>query len=239
MTKHCFISAFWSSRAEEPDRLAVRFLKHIDLLRDIGPLFALWISGANGPRKLEDIRAHFAKEIALRISKDDFGEVEPEGGYGFGAYTRGQPESLSYTINVSAGSHTGYPHENNVVFGTSSFMNAVPDPAAITYPIFKSALLALVEAWDPVDCYASSDDLLDLLPRPERHEHFREAWMQYLSAPLARLIAPPSSAINDWLPNGGLLMSATNETFRVDNPAHLAAARDIAAATAPLNALLI
>jgi hypothetical protein len=236
MTKRYFISAFWGSRVEEPDQLAVRFLKHIDLLRDISPLFALWISGAKGPRKLEDIRAHFAKEIALRISKDDFGEVEPERGYGFGAYTRGQPESLSYTINVGAGSHTGYPYENYVGFGNSSFMNAVPDPAAITYQIFKSALLALVEAWEPSDCYASSHDLLDLLPRPGLHEHFREAWMQYVSAPLARLITPPSTTINEWLPNGGLLMSATNETFKVDNPAHLAAARDIAAATAPLNA---
>ena len=32
-------------------------------------------------------------------------------------------------------------------------------------------------------------------------------------------------------------MTATTETFDVDNPAHLAAARDMAAAMAPLNAL--
>ncbi|WP_219321841.1 Imm52 family immunity protein [Methylovirgula sp. HY1] len=61
--------------------------------------------------------------------------------------------------------------------------------------------------------------------------------MQYLSAPLARLITPPQTAIVDHLPNGGLLMSATTETFKVDNPTHLAVARDIAAATEPLNKL--
>jgi hypothetical protein len=61
--------------------------------------------------------------------------------------------------------------------------------------------------------------------------------MQYLSPPLARLVTPPATSVNDYLPNGGLLMSATNETFRVDNPSHMAVARDIAAATAPLNKL--
>jgi hypothetical protein len=61
--------------------------------------------------------------------------------------------------------------------------------------------------------------------------------MQYLAPPLASLIIPPSTAIVEHLPNGGILMSATEETFDPDNAAHLAVARDIAAATAPLNAL--
>ena len=39
------------------------------------------------------------------------------------------------------------------------------------------------------------------------------------------------------LPNGGLLMSATTESFDVDNPAHFKAAQDMAAAMAPLNDL--
>jgi hypothetical protein len=39
------------------------------------------------------------------------------------------------------------------------------------------------------------------------------------------------------LANGGLLMSATTQTFDVENPAHMAAAREIVAAIAPLNAL--
>jgi hypothetical protein len=236
MTKGYFMTGFWGARIETPNQIAPRFLRHIDLLREIDPLFALWISGSKGPRKLETIRDRFVKEIEAGISRDDYGDPDPVDGYWFGAYTRGYPNPFSYSVNGNAGAwRPSVPTGNAVIFETAS--QSIPDPAAITYPIFKSALLALVEAWDPVDCYASSDDLLDLLPRPERHEHFREAWMQYLSAPLARLIAPPSSAINDWLPNGGLLMSATNETFRVDNPAHLAAARDIAAATAPLNAL--
>jgi hypothetical protein len=50
-------------------------------------------------------------------------------------------------------------------------------------------------------------------------------------------ITPPSTVLSEHLPNGGLLMSATTETFDIDNPAHLKAAQDMAAAMAPLNAL--
>ena len=37
--------------------------------------------------------------------------------------------------------------------------------------------------------------------------------------------------------DGGLLLAATDDTFRTDNPTHLAVARDIEAALAPFNAL--
>jgi hypothetical protein len=51
------------------------------------------------------------------------------------------------------------------------------------------------------------------------------------------LITPPPSAIVERTAEGGLLMAATEETFRVDNPVHLAAARDILKALAPFEAL--
>jgi hypothetical protein len=53
----------------------------------------------------------------------------------------------------------------------------------------------------------------------------------------ASMITPPPSAIAERTALGGLLMSATEETFRVDNPAHLAVARDILKALAPFEAL--
>ena len=57
------------------------------------------------------------------------------------------------------------------------------------------------------------------------------AWRASLVTP------PPAQVIVGRLANGGLLMSATTQTFDVENPAHMAAAREIAAAIAPLNAL--
>jgi hypothetical protein len=63
------------------------------------------------------------------------------------------------------------------------------------------------------------------------------AWMSYVSPRFAPLIAPPPSAIVERTARGGLLMAATEKTFRVDNLAHLAVAGDILKSLAPFEAL--
>ncbi|HYA79629.1 MAG TPA: hypothetical protein VED87_01705, partial [Methylocystis sp.] len=54
---------------------------------------------------------------------------------------------------------------------------------------------------------------------------------------LAQKIAPPTTALVERLPGGGLLMTAATETFDVNNPNHMAVADDMAAAMAPLDRL--
>jgi hypothetical protein len=225
--------AYWAARPETPDEIAIRFLRYIDLLAEIDPLLSRWISGAKGPRKLESIRDRYAKEIAARVSTDDFGVACPDEGYWFGAYTRDCPDPLSFAVRVHAGSHLKITrHQNDALFTNCS--GIIPAPYAIIYRIFKQALLAAVEAWEPVDAVARPYQLLE---GRGRHDHFYAAWVQYLNPSLTSLIVPPPPAIVEHLPNGGILMSATDETFNPDNPAHLTVARDIAAATAPLNTL--
>ncbi|MGA9487263.1 MAG: hypothetical protein WBV25_09345 [Methylocella sp.] len=106
----------------------------------------------------------------------------------------------------------------------------VPGPSIIAYPAFKAALLALVESFDATYCSAYPQQIMDFWD-PARH--LRIAWMSYV----APLITPPPSAIAERTAQGGLLMSATQDTFRVDNPAHLAVAQDILKALAPFEAL--
>ena len=67
--------------------------------------------------------------------------------------------------------------------------------------------------------------------------HLRIAWMSTVVLRFAPLITPPPSAVAEHTAQGGLLMSAPRETFRVDNPAHLAAAHDILNALAPFEVL--
>ena len=64
----------------------------------------------------------------------------------------------------------------------------------------------------------------------------RLAWISYVSPRFAPLVSPPSTAITEYRPDGGLLMAATDETFQTANPKHLAVAQDILAAVASLNA---
>ncbi len=61
--------------------------------------------------------------------------------------------------------------------------------------------------------------------------------MHYLSPRFAPLVTPPRSAIVEHTAQGGLLMAATDGTFAVDKPAHLAVANDMLASLAPFEAL--
>ena len=227
-----YIQASWEARAEAPDELAARFLHLIDSLKQIDPVFSLWTCGAKRPKKFETVRDHYAQEIAAGVTTDDWGEPEPFDGYWFGAITRDTPKNRSFAIRCRAGSTVQRPFTNFMTFTTSSL--ASPDLDLISYRLFRSVVLAIVEAWDPVRAAAYSDELNAVTGSKLL---FREAWIQYLCPWLARKIIPPSSAFVEHLPTGGLLMSATTETFKVDNPNHLAAARDMAAAMEPLNRL--
>ena len=230
--KRFYVKASWEARAETPDQLAVRFLRLIDSLKGIDPVFTLWTSGANRPKKLEAIRDRYAEEIAAGVTTDDWGEPEPFDGYWFGAITRDTPKNRSFAIRCRAGSIVDRPFTNYMTFTTSSLAN--PDPSFITHRLFHSILLTIVTAWDPLRSAAYSGELAEI---DDGSSYFPPAWIQYLCPWLGRQITPPSTALVEYLPNGGLLMSATTETFKADNPSHLSVARDIAAAMVPLNRL--
>jgi hypothetical protein len=108
----------------------------------------------------------------------------------------------------------------------------------ITLPIFKPAVLAIADAWDATWCAAYPWDIIPLWPKPgPGRPHFKMAWISYLSARFASMVAPPASAIVERSSTGGLLMIATEDRFDVANPQHIAAAREIEASLAPINAL--
>lgn len=225
------ISASWEERAETPDELAARFLRMIDSLKQVDPVFTLWTCGANRPKKFETVRDRYASEIAAGVTTDDGGEPEPFDGYWFGAFTRETPPDRSFSIRIKAGSTVDRPFVNYMTFTTDSMANL--DVNFMSYHLFRAILGVIVDVWEPADAAAYSDALNKI----NGTSHFRDPWIQYLCPWLARLITPPSSAQVEHLPDGGLLMSATAETFDVANPAHLAVAREIGAAMAPLNEL--
>ncbi len=144
-----------------------------------------------------------------------------------------QPRFVSIRFDVGSWSVTDH-YANSAVLETA--YNLKPDPALVAYRIFKPALLALAECFDATWCSAYSHATMQYW-NEGLGEHYRLAWISYIGPRFAHLVTPPASAIVEREPNGGLLMAATDETFDVSNPAHLAAARDILAAVAPLNAL--
>ena len=229
-----YIRGDWEAREETPQALADRFLRMIDAFAEIDPALRRWDCEYRRPKTLESLRGRFAEHVAANMEGDFFsGTVYPEFGYRIGAFTRDEPEGRSFSISFHAGATTTKnPYFNQVTMG--SFGRSELDWSVVNHRIVRSVLLAIAYAWEPLHVAAYSDELF---AGSRIKARLREAWIQYLCPRLAEKITPPTAVLAEKLPNGGLLMSATTEIFDVNNPEHMAAAADIAAATAPLNRL--
>jgi hypothetical protein len=230
--KQLYVRAAWGARAETPKELAARFLRMIDALEEIDPAFSNWACHYRHPKNFEWLRDRFAEEIAANAVRDGQGTPLPELGYLFGAYSRDEPEGRSFIIDCHAGATFKQPFANETTLST--FGSGNPDPDVVNYRTIRAALLAITGAWEPVKTAAFSNQLFEL---NRRATYFPMVWIQYLCPWLAQKFSPPSTALVEPLPNGGLLMSAATENFDVKNPKHLAVARDMAAAMAPLDKL--
>jgi hypothetical protein len=228
------IHAFWDARLEAPEALAIRFNRLIDRLSSIDAVFGNWYWCANWRTvAFEPLRSSLAKEIAAAVSRNEWGDPEPIYGYHLLVCNSLEDTPRSISVSISGGSpHAGVGYSNYAVIETAWRMS--PDPAIVAYPVIRAALLALAETFEVTFSTAYPADLWDL---PGTNQFFRIGWITYVSPRFAPLINPPPTAIVERRPNGGLLMSATDETFVTANPRHLAIARDIETAVAPLNAL--
>ena len=176
-SKEYYIRASWEGRAETPDELAPRFLRMMDAFAQIDPVFARWTCGAKRRKNLEMVRDRYASEIAAGIELDDWGEPTPVCGYWFGAITRDTPRNRSFAVLCNAGATLKSAFPNHVKFSTSSLADPQPDADVISYRVFRPALLAIVDAWEPVRAGAYSQQLIQL---NESASCFPAAWIQYL-----------------------------------------------------------
>ncbi len=229
------IYASWGPREESPEAIAARYLACTDRLKQIHPAYDDWIfSLERKPKKFEALRGTLAAAIAANVVRAEDGDPTPIYGYWArvtNTMNKAHPRSLALWVNAGAWVTSGY-FSNFAMIKTGR--RIVPDPAIIAYPAFKAVLLALVESFDATYCSAYPQQIMDFWD-PARH--LRIGWTSYVAPRFAPLITPPPSAIYERTAQGGLLMSATAETFRVDNPAHLAVAQDILKVLAPFEAL--
>jgi hypothetical protein len=106
--------------------------------------------------------------------------------------------------------------------------------ACSTYPLFKAALLAINATWPASYAYTSANrigyDTAPLFPGAELFPSsgFHIPWLGYLSGPLASGLELPPEIPTERTPDGGLLMSATEERLDPTVPEHWRRARMIA-----------
>lgn len=230
------ITGFWGPRRETPEAIAGKFNRFIDRLTLIDPVFGnwFWLVRREEPILYASIRNQLAQRIAAAVTLGDDDEPEPVFGYRFGTLNTldATPRLISLSICAGSWTESKFLHPNAASIDTDWYV--APDPTIITCRIFKAALLAISEIFETTFCFAFSSSLGDLW---RTDQMFKFGWINYVAPHLAPLVTPPKSAIVEHRPNGALLMAATDETFVTENPRHLAVARDIEAALAPLNAL--
>jgi hypothetical protein len=228
-----------------PDWLGPKFIATLDALTPIDPeIFAGW--QVREVRKMKTIplaaaRPHIAEIIGRDVHHDDWGPA-PENGYSAVATTTAGARARRMRLSVDAWGRLG---EGNVELSAGGIM--VPsDPAIVTYPLFRAALLAINEIWLPPWSFACARRLgtiavpsghggstIESVPQVPSDPTFPDSiffvpWIVYLAADSAAGLALPSEILTERTADGGLLMTATEERLDPDNPEHARRARILA-----------
>jgi hypothetical protein len=221
---------------ESPAEIAEKFLQTLDALSAINPHFRSWyimdyvkMSG----HSLERVRDNFTDIVENGVSRDGDGTPEPIYGYKVTAFNHDEKTAagpFSVQVKARAGGKSLF---SGVSFSTG--FGIVPDPSIVDYPVIKFVLTTLVDIWAVTIGKVYSTDLHRCWDDPPFH--FDLCWMTYLSSPLAAQITPPRGVVVERIGDGGLLLVATEETFDVSNPGHMAAAYAIRESLAPINDL--
>ena len=223
------------ARPESPARLGSRLVSTLDALTQAGPtVFASWEVmdyPAMASTPLAEARDHIGAIIEKNVDRDDFGQSYPQFGYSAGALVITSDKSRRVSLRIK----TGGINKGETSLQTGEW-NVLPAAAIVTYPIFKSALLAINANWPPrwACAYAFRVGYYEepliagaaLFP----YSLFHITWIGYLSASLVSGLKLPQEILAEHTPDGGLLMTATKDRIDPTNPEHLRRARILAEA---------
>jgi hypothetical protein len=211
----------------------VKFLDTLDALSRIDPeIFDNWKImdiPAVASFSLAAARPRIAAIIENNVARDDFKRPLPYQGYTASAFIDNAVEPRNASLRIRAGGGEA----GDTMFETGRYKVA-PDPAMVTYPLFKAELLAINAIWPPpwACSYAFKVDYhaVPLFPGAPLfpYSRFHIPWIAYLSAPLVVGLVLPPDILTERAPGGGLLMSATEERLEPTNPEHLRRARILA-----------
>jgi len=241
----------WAGPADEkPTVTGAKFLKTLDSLSGIDPLFSGWqlyrnwqIAEDDQPRlvPLAKARNRIAEIVECGVARDDFDEPTPGCGYTV-CSTAGARGCRRVTFTVRTGNQFF-----DLSFGE---YDSASDLSIVTYPLFRGALLAISAACEAPWGYAQAcrNDVVKVpidvgpgvpafridtaLPVPLDPSFpksiFHVPWIIYLSAKHAVGVTQAREILTERTPDGGLLMSATTQRLDPTNPEHVRRARILA-----------
>jgi hypothetical protein len=233
-------------RPVTPEWLGSKFLETLDALTQVDANnFPDWEVGDLPAIKgypLTAARPRIAEIISHNVTRDDLGLPLPESGYTAVAQTTiaARSRRMSFCARTWMG---------QVRLDASNAMVA-PDPAIVTYPLFRAALLTInaiwQEPWACVQAFRSNAVKVPLVGSDLEQGYtlksapmipadptfpvsvFHVPWLAYLSPPLASNVKLPPEIQTEHTVDGGLLMTATEERLDPDIPEHAWRARILA-----------
>ncbi len=246
-----FVRGHWAGSADEkPAITGAKFLKTLDALSGIDPLFAGW--EFTGRWQIpEEHRLSFVPLAAARkciteivesgVYIDDFNKPCPEYGHSVHAVAGARgPRHVAFTASTKR-------QNFDLSFGEH---NIASDLSVVTYSLFKAALLAISSAWEAKWAYAHAcrNDVVmvpidfgpgvpafrvDSAPQVPLDPTFPKSifhvpWIIYLSAERAAGVTLAREILTERTADGGLLVSATTERLDPNNPEHVRRARILA-----------
>jgi hypothetical protein len=238
------VEAYWQPRMETAHECAGRLSRMLDGLAKAHPAFAHWSKKANTraaankpawamPPDTEELTAVFEKG---RQYKDVPRIPWPEMGYRVSAWN-GLDPPYGVSLSVRPGGYGDFPVFPNTI--DLSLGRAGPgNTDLISVAVLKPALLSVATAWEPDYAVVVSWNYWPRKFGDGKYPSLRSGWLTYLAPRYADLIKPPSAAIVEPVPGGGMLLLATEERFSMDNPKHLAVADAIQAALEPLQTMV-
>jgi hypothetical protein len=219
--------------AQSPASLGSKFLETLDALGRIDstvfPNWEVMDFRARDSLPLAAARPRIAAMIENNVKRDDFRRPQPERGYTAGAFISNVMKSRGISLRI----HSGGNVRGNTWLETGDW-DVLPDPAIVTYPVYKAALLAINAIWPGhwacAQAYRLGYDKVPLIPGVPLfpYSRFHMPWLAYLSAPLAAGIELPPEIMTERTPDGGLLTIATEERLEPTNPDHLRRAQILA-----------
>jgi hypothetical protein len=218
------------ARPGSPEWLGSKFLATLDALTQIDSnTFPDWEVGDLPAMKgfsLAAARPRIAEIVSHNVFHDDPDHPMAESDYAAAAHTMIEERSRRMTVWVGIMPGTIWLKAGDEM--------VAPDLAIVTYPLFRAALLALNAVWQQqwacVQAFRVDYDRVPLYPGAALfpYSRFHIPWIAYLGPALLPSPVPLPDIKTEHTPDGGLLMTATEERLDPTNPEHLRRARILA-----------
>jgi hypothetical protein len=238
MLEFRYVNAAWGRREETAEACAKRLARWLDHLIDLHPAFRHLESASDGLAKGRNLRdlirlGDMSQLFELEWIYEGRQERYLIESCGLSGYSAATPQSILLYLRAGCGMDIGdlYNRPNGLMLSYKAIDDAETD--LTMQRVLMSVLRATAVAWE-TDWATLVSVRQKERSKNWQQDRFAGCWAVCLTEALAQRITPPSGAIVEPLPNGGLSLSAVDGVFDPGNAEHARAADALEACLEPL-----